>query len=226
MLRSRLLAVLLLLALAPPLAAQRRVERVPDATQDRTAADVRAGPRTLRVAKWVSLGGSMAAIAYGLVQQQRGDESYERLERLCVADAVRCGERLPSGAYADPGLERLYQDVLERHTRTRAGIIAGQVGIVASVVLFMLDLRDDGRADVIFDPERPRASVGVAEGGGVRLELRLPAGPGSGRRGLSQHTRTSYVFTSSVPLGSGGNATHPGDGSGGPDRIGAGPRAS
>ena len=87
--------------------------------------------------------------------------------------AGRCAARLPDGAYADPELEALYQSVVRLDRRARLALIASQVGVGASVLLFVLDLRDGGGPRNI--PFQPRSFRVAPRPDGVELRWALPA---------------------------------------------------
>jgi hypothetical protein len=134
------------------------------------AEDEQGGWRPLGVAKWSSAGVTLGTAVYGFRQQRRADREYEALERLCRADAERCAARLPDGAFADPELEALYQDVAALDQRARTALVVTQVGVAASVVLFMLDLRSArGPRNIPYDPDRLQLRP-LPDG---RLELRV-----------------------------------------------------
>lgn len=135
--------------------------------------DTRSSWSALRVAKWTT-GVTAAGLAvYGVVSNRRADEQFEALERACEDDPARCMELFPGGEYADAELEAQYQDVRSLDRRARASLIAGQVGIAASVVLFILDLRNSADPDNI--PYEPRSlDIAPARDGGMSLRLTVP----------------------------------------------------
>src|SRR5690606_6949463 len=106
----------------------------------------------LRAAKWTTAAVSAGAAVCRVRQSRRAGEEYEQLEELCGVEVSRCEQRLPGGAYADAEVEAQYQDVRALDRRARTGLIAGQVGFAASVVLFVLDLRNsEGPANIPYD---------------------------------------------------------------------------
>jgi len=125
--------------------------------------------RPVRIAKWALLAGGAGAALYGLQQNQRADDAYERLEALCLEDADRCRQRTQDGAYADPALEQQYQVVRDYDGRARTSLLAGQLGVAGSAVLFIIDLRNARPPrNIPFEPSR--IEVGVVPGGlGFRL---------------------------------------------------------
>lgn len=128
----------------------------------------------LRVAKWTTAAGAAGAAVYGVMQNRRADEQFEQLEQVCVTETWRCVERLPSGAYADAELEARYQDVRSLDSRARMALIAGQAGVAASVVLFILDLRNsDGPENIPYEPRT--LEVRPSRDGGMSLTVRMNA---------------------------------------------------
>jgi hypothetical protein len=135
------------------------------------------GWTSLRVAKWTTAGLAAGAAVYGVLNNRKADDEYEQLEQVCVVQPERCGERLPGGAYADADMEAQYQNIRALDRRARTALIAGQVGIAAAVLLFVLDLRhDDGPANIPYDPDL--LDIVPARDGGMSLsvQLRLPGG--------------------------------------------------
>jgi len=126
--------------------------------------------RLLRVAKWTVLAGSAAAGVWGFVQNERADEKYRELEQQCEAEPARCRRRLSDGSYEDPAFEARYQEVRSLDRESHAALLAGQVGLAASVVLFLLDLGNiRPPADIPYDPRL------TASNRAVTIEFRLAA---------------------------------------------------
>jgi hypothetical protein len=129
--------------------------------------------RPLRLAKWTTLGASGAAAFYGFANNRRADDAFEGLERQCQDDRDRCLDRLPGGAYRDPTMEAEYQRVRSLDRRARTALVAGQIGIATSVVLFILDLRNEQPPpNIPFDPSR--LQFAPARDGGLSLGVSLP----------------------------------------------------
>ena len=129
----------------------------------------------LRIAKWSTAVGAAGTALYGFVNNQRADERFESLEQNCASEPVRCSDRLPNGAYADAALEADYQAArsIDRHART--ALILGQVGVVASVVLFIADLRNsDAPADIPYEPRTLDVTTSRDGGMSLRVNIRLP----------------------------------------------------
>jgi hypothetical protein len=127
--------------------------------------------RPLRIAKWTALLGAVGSATYGFVRSGEADDGYRALDELCELQTTRCAARTPSGAYLDAELEARYQRVRSHDRHARMGLIASQVGIAATVVLFLLDLGNDSRPpDIPYVPK----GLGLHIGGQQRIELRLP----------------------------------------------------
>jgi hypothetical protein len=136
-----------------------------------TIFDAPGGLRLLRVAKWSVLAGSAGAAIWGFVQNERADRRFHELELQCEADPVRCRRRTSDGAYEDPVLEARFQEVRSLDRKSHLALLAGQVGLAGSVVLFLLDLGNvTPPPDIPYDP---RVSV---MNGTTRLAFRLPVG--------------------------------------------------
>jgi hypothetical protein len=126
----------------------------------------------LRISKWAALSATAAAAIYGVRTVQGADASYEALERACLAAAETCLGRAANGSYTDPQLEQQYQDVRRQDRRARNALLASQVGVAATVVLFILDLRHArSPADIPYEPRRWR--VGATGDGRVALKVTL-----------------------------------------------------
>lgn len=114
----------------------------------------------LRVAKWSTLTIATAAVVYGFTQNRRADREYADIERVCQDIPNRCIRQADSDAFADQALESRYQTVVRRDQRARVALLAGQLGLAASVVLFVLDLPGSSSPPGIpYNPKPLRLSV-------------------------------------------------------------------
>lgn len=117
----------------------------------------RDGWDAIRVVKWSAALASAGVVAYGFVQNREADREYVEIERLCQTDENVCATKPGSDEYADPALEARYNDVLQRDERAQVALIAGQIGLAASVLLFILDLPEGSITnDIPYDPRRLR----------------------------------------------------------------------
>ena len=159
-------ALVLFCALASPAAAQHRDQRLaPVATPPQPQQT--SAFRPLAVAKWGLLASGIGAATYGFIEGAKADDIYEDLEGRCVGNANLCRARTADGGYTDPEMEALYQDVLKRDSRTRTALIAGQVSLASSLVLFLLDMGGGPQREGIpYEPPRLRVTP---EGMEVRI---------------------------------------------------------
>lgn len=153
--------------------AQEITDRFP--AQDSGRVDVRYPWRPLRIAKWTTLLASGGLAAYGFSQNRIADGEYEDLERECDAFPPAC-VKVPGGeAYADAALEARYQKIVNRDDRARVALLAGQLGILASVVMFIVDLPDhEEPEDIPYEPKPIR--IGLSRDGGAQINFRLRVG--------------------------------------------------
>lgn len=164
-------AVCALSAVASPAMAQRAGQRF-EVQQD-TITPSRGGWSVVRVAKWGTLLASAGTLTYGFTQNRAADREYEDIERLCQSNPAACETKPDSDEYADPALETRYQNVVRRDDRARLALLAGQVGLAASVLLFILDLSESSLPhDIPYDPRPLRVSVGAHTVVAFRFEVR------------------------------------------------------
>ncbi|HEX6559675.1 MAG TPA: hypothetical protein VF021_09440 [Longimicrobiales bacterium] len=144
-------AALLLLGLQTSLRAQ-RAQPTFDAQRDSSQMRTARAWRPLRIAKWSTFAASTAAVVYGFSQNRVADREYASIEQLCKDAPDQC-TRTGTDTYADAALEARYQNVVTRDDHARLALTAGQLGIAASVLLFVLDLHDDAvPKDVPYEP--------------------------------------------------------------------------
>lgn len=126
----------------------------------------------LRISKWTALAATAGAAAYGFSTNRTADADYAKLEELCVANRLNCARR-NGEVFADVDLERRYQGVRTLDGRARTALIGSQIGVAATVVLFVMDLRHNRPARDI--PYKPRTLEVVPRAdGGLQLQLSLP----------------------------------------------------
>lgn len=119
------------------------------------------------VTKWLTLGTAVGFGALGFSLHADANDAFAELERSCQADADNCRRRTPSGAYSDPRLESLYQDVVDKDAQARLSLIGAQLSFGVSVLLFIVDFqRDEGPGDIPYDPndEQSRLQLSVIPG--------------------------------------------------------------
>ncbi len=165
--------ILLLVLCCSPLSmlhAQHIEERF---AQDTTRHDIRSPWRPMRLAKWTTLLVSSGAAAYGFTQNRTADREYDALERECEADPVACRKLPDSDVYEDVALEQRYQKIVDRDAHARTALLAGQIGLVATVVMFIIDIPDrESPEDIPYEPRPIR--FGLRRDGSTELKVQIP----------------------------------------------------
>jgi hypothetical protein len=170
-------ATLVALAIAADANAQRRTDPLPAAANSPVdSTQMTPGPlRPLRIAKWTVLAGSAGAGIWGFVRNARADDLYRELEQTCESDRPRCRDRGPGDVYNDAELEARFQEVRALDRDSHRALLISQVGVAASVVLFLLDLGNVRPPPDI--PYVPRGlTVHTERDGAASLEFRIPIG--------------------------------------------------
>jgi hypothetical protein len=136
--------------------------------QQDTTRELRATWRPMRIVKWTALLASGGAAAYGFAENRVADQDYEKLELECVASPASCAKLGNSDVYADAAMEQRYQKILKRDESARTALLAGQIGIAASVVMFIIDLpKRESPEDIPYEPKPLR--IGLSRDGGAQL---------------------------------------------------------
>jgi hypothetical protein len=153
------LVIILTLLSATSLPAQQRDVRFE--SQDTTRRDIRSPWRPLRVAKWSTLLASTGAAAYGFNQNRVADREYEELEEICFGNPALCEKATGTDRYVDAAMEARYQEIVDRDDRARLALLAGQLGLIASLAMFIFDLPDKSTPeDIPYDPKPLRFELG------------------------------------------------------------------
>lgn len=127
------------------------------------------GPRPLALAKWTTLGAAATLAGLGFAASAVADDRFRTLEARCGREA---GEQTPEGRYVDPALERLREEGVEADRRAKVLLLAGQIGLVASIALFILDLSNAGPTpNIPFEP--PAFRIGPSRDSGVLVMGRV-----------------------------------------------------
>ncbi len=93
----------------------------------------------VRYGKWATLGAAGAFAYLGAATHDRADRDYNTLLDYCRASGP-----CPIGAdghYTDPHAEALYRRVRDADRLARGWLVGGQLAILTSAVLFVLDLK-------------------------------------------------------------------------------------
>lgn len=154
-----LLLILLSMVFAATPAHAQRVDnslRMQDTTRT-----IRSSWRPMRIVKWTALFASTGAAAYGFAENRVADREYEELELECDAVPTSCGKVADGDAYLNPALEARYQRILERDDNAQLALLAGQIGIAASVIMFIIDLPEgENTEDIPYEPKPFRFGLG------------------------------------------------------------------
>lgn len=137
----------------------------------RSSAETGRGWTRLRVAKWTLLGVASGFGVYALTHSSRADRDYGDLRTLCNENPAGC--TLDGGRYLEPRAESLYRGSLREDRRAQVGILGGQLTLLGSVALFVLDLRNvHGPGNIPYPAAGLERSPGprrVAAGASVRF---------------------------------------------------------
>ena len=162
----RFLAIAVCLSVAAPVTARAQYAAVPlesratETAQPASVPDVVDGVRRWAgLAKWVSLAGTIGIAGLGFSAHEHADDRFAALEALCASDVARC-HVTDEGTYVDAEAEALFQDVLDKDREARVYLVGSQIALVATVTLFILDLRNGGGPENIpYEPETIRLHV-------------------------------------------------------------------
>lgn len=104
-------------------------------------------------AKWGTLASAVGLTAVAIFRNDDANDIFRGLNRLCAAapDACLLGD---DGRYIDAGAEALYEETVRLDGQARSWMVAGQVALAASGILFLIDLvtDDDGPPNIPFAP--------------------------------------------------------------------------
>lgn len=93
----------------------------------------------IRTAKWALLGAAVGMGAYSISHSRAARRSYDALRSTCATEPDRC--TIVGSDYADPAMEQRFRAISHDDRRAQVGIIGGQLSLLASATLFILDLR-------------------------------------------------------------------------------------
>jgi len=162
--RSRAVIIASALAgLAPAIAAQDRPAPAPPQGWTRGA---------VHYGKWATATVALGFTVLAAREYHHANDNWQQLRELCQTDNTACQVR-SDGQYANTTAELLYQKTLYFDRRARRRLIVGQVSLLATAALFILDLRNQRRGP----PNIPFNGLELTaepEGGGARFGLRVP----------------------------------------------------
>ena len=130
-----------------------------------------AGSGVARYGKWATAATAVTLTVLGAREHRRSADQWDRLLAICAADHADC-VLAPDGRYENPTAEAYYRASLRYDRRARIRLLTGQAALLASVGLFLLDMRhgNEGPKNIPVAP----LEVTVNEWrGGARLGLRF-----------------------------------------------------
>jgi hypothetical protein len=122
--------------------------------------------------KWATAATAVGLTILAAREHARAQDEWRELLSLCRDNNAACQLR-QDGRYVDYDAELLFQLTTYYDRRARSRLIGGQVSLLASATLFILDLRHQGGNP----PNIPFHGLELTAepaGGGARLELRVP----------------------------------------------------
>lgn len=134
--------------------------------------EVLPGSFSVGAAKWGSLAFSLGSASYGFILNRRADRAFRPLEGHCTRKGSHCSVEGRDGSLLNPGLESDFQRVRSLDGSARTAFVAGQIGLGAAVLLFILDLAGSDTPDVI-PFEVPHLRL---DGNGAGWEAHIPVG--------------------------------------------------
>lgn len=150
---------------APRLVAQDSLAPAPRTSQHWTRPVVHYG-------KWLSAASAVGFTLLAAHEHDTANRSWQQLLDLCRQDNTAC-QVGADGRYATYQAERLYQQTLYYDRRARHRMIVGQISVLTSAALFILDLRHGGGGP----PNIPFHGLRLTAepvGDGARMEVQIP----------------------------------------------------
>jgi hypothetical protein len=150
---------------APCLAAQDSLAPAPRTSQTWTRPVVHYG-------KWLSAASAVGFTLLAAREHDTANRSWQQLLDLCRRDNAAC-QVGADGRYATYQAELLYQQTLYYDRRARHRLIIGQISMLTSAALFILDLRH-GSGNPPNIPFHGLEVTAEPVGDGARLGVRVP----------------------------------------------------
>ena len=123
-------------------------------------------------AKWPALAAAAGFTTVALMRNRDADRVYDALTAFCTGAQDACRTVTVDGVrrYTGDDAERLYQETLRLDHSARTWLIVGQLSLIASGGMFLLDLisHDDGPANIPY-----RGLSVVADGRRLGLNVRF-----------------------------------------------------
>ena len=161
---AAMVSAVLLAGLAPALVAQDSL-RIAPRTPGRWA------QATVHYGKWVTAASAVGFTILAAHEHDTANRSWQRLLDLCRSDNAQC-QRRPDGRYVAAEAEALYQQTIHYDHRARQRLIIGQISVLTSAALFILDLRHQSGSPPNIPFHGLRVTAEPA-GDGARLGVRL-----------------------------------------------------
>jgi hypothetical protein len=110
-------------------------------------------PPLIKYGKWATLAASVAMNLLAAQEHEKADEAFQVITLACV-QTTNCAT-LPDGSYADPVLERKFQESLDHDRSARRWLIGGETALVGTAVMFIWELtRSKTRpGNIPFEPQ-------------------------------------------------------------------------
>lgn len=109
--------------------------------------------------RWPALATSAALVTVAAFRQHDARTQLEQLETYCRADPGACLQVPATGGvgvvYADPEAETLFQEYARSERRARGFLLGGQLSLLATGTMFLIDLIHDGDDSVPNIPYTP-----------------------------------------------------------------------
>lgn len=151
------------LGLVSPVGAQERPQTQPARGWSRSV---------VHYGKWATAATAVGLTILAAREHGRAQNDWRQLLDLCQSNNAACQLR-SDGQYVDYDAELLYQRTTYYDRRARSRLIGGQVALLVSAAMFIIDLRHHG-GDAPNIPFHGLELSVAPQGDGARLELRLP----------------------------------------------------
>jgi len=122
--------------------------------------------------KWATAATAVGLTILAAREHARAQDEWRELLSLCRDNNAACQLR-QDGRYVNYDAELLFQLTTYYDRRARSRLIGGQVSLLASATLFILDLRHQGGNPPNI-PFHGMKLTAEPTGGGARLALRVP----------------------------------------------------
>jgi len=121
--------------------------------------------------KWLTAGAAVGLTVMGAHEHSHSSRSWDLLLGLCRANNASCSVG-SDGRYADATAEYHYQRALFFDQRANRRILGGQLALLATATMFILDLRDRAEEpeNVPFAPLRVTVSPATER---IQVGMRL-----------------------------------------------------